>query len=176
MPVRSGYAFVSQLTNFNCCFSVVWFILVIELSFEYLLRPTDYQQLIKSEKAFAPSTARHINRYHLFCEAIALLLFVTHFPCAFLNKCGGRLPFSSVQAGLYAVVGATNADAALGRFVLGLTFLRAFGLVRRWKQMWINLTFEEAKEYRNRTSTSLFLSCMVYCVAHSWKILFSQQS
>ena len=37
-----------------------------------------------------------------------------------------------------SVVGETHAQAAQGRFILGITALRFFAVVRHWKQMWIN--------------------------------------
>ena len=44
-----------------------------------------------------------------------------------------------------AVIGETHAQSARGRFFLGLTALRLFGLIRHWKQMFINNTFNHAR-------------------------------
>lgn len=53
-------------------------------------------------------------------------------------------PFlSRAKAPLYALTNHSGGTAILGRLDLSLTFLRAFGLVRHWKQMWINNAFQE---------------------------------
>jgi hypothetical protein len=110
--------------------------------FEMLIRPKGYGDLIQSDKAFAPSTARHINRFHLVFEIIALLTFIPELTCTRnIEMCMSGSIFSRVQASLYATLGSSSAEAAKGRFILGLTALRCFGLVRHWKQMWINKTF-----------------------------------
>jgi hypothetical protein len=120
---------------------VVWIILAIELIFEFIIRPPNYFDLMQSEKAFAPATARHINRYHLFCEVLALLLFIPQMSCVFDNFCGESMPLSLVQASIDAITSQSTWKAAAGRVVIGLTFLRVFGLVRHWKQMWLSHTF-----------------------------------
>lgn len=127
----------SQFSHYTV--RVVWSILVVELLFEFLIRPSNYRELVTSDKAFAPTTARHINRYHLLCEALALILYIPDVSCAASKSCssiGGYPP-------LWAITSLSFWKAAAGRFLLGLTFLRAFGLVRHWKQMWINHTFEK---------------------------------
>ena len=123
--------------------SIVWSILALELIFEWLIRPSDYFQLITSDKAYAPSTARHINGFHLVFEAIALALFIPEFSCLSSKQCGRRVPFSGVDAALSAVLGPSRSRAAYGRLCIGLTSLRVIGLVRHWKTMWINRTFSE---------------------------------
>ena len=119
----------------------------MELIFETLIRPSGYFELIESDKAYAPSTARHINRFHLVFEALGLLTFVPEFRCAIEgdNVCNRSTTFSRVRASTDAVLGDTHADAARGQFLLGLTALRFFGVVRHWKQMWINNTFRAVK-------------------------------
>jgi len=113
----------------------------MELFFEFLIRPSDYHEQIVSEDAYAPKTARHINRYHLVCESIALLLFIPQFPCIANSYCGARDPGSLRFAAIAAVLGGTSNVSSLGRFIIGLSFFRIFGLVRHWKNMWINDTF-----------------------------------
>jgi hypothetical protein len=123
--------------------SVVWSILALELIFEVLIRPKDYTDLVNSEKAFAPSAARHINRFHLFFETLALITFFPEFSCvADAHFCQRSTSLSKVQASLDAVLGESHAMSAQGRFILGLTALRFFGVVRHWKQMWIMNTFK----------------------------------
>lgn len=124
-------------------FSVVWCILALELVFEYLIRPFDYGMLVESDQAYAPSTARHINLYHLAFEAIALILFIPEFICMYKDQCGGLVRFSSLWASVHSVDGSDSGKAVLSRLCLGLTSLRLFGLVRHWKQMWINNTFTD---------------------------------
>lgn len=116
---------------------------MLELFFEWLIRPSNYHQLHLSEKAYSPTVARHINTFHLITETIALLLFVPEFDCLATRECGKRIPFGGIDAALRAIFGPTRAEGALGRFSIGLTALRMVGLVRHWKIMWINRTFRD---------------------------------
>jgi len=137
-----------NVRNVNC--SIVWLILGLELLFEYLIRPSTYPHLVESDQAYAPSTARHINTYHLFFETAALLLFIPEIDClANSNNCGRQVPGSSLWAAVIAVDGSDESRAVLGRLCLGLTSLRLFGLVRHWKQMWINNTFADDNKNSN---------------------------
>lgn len=121
----------------------MWSILVLELIFEVLIRPKDYSELVNSEKAFAPSAARHINRFHLFFETLSLITFFPEFSCVTdAQSCQRDSSFSRVQASIDAVLGDSHATSARGRFILGITALRFFGVVRHWKQMWIMNTFK----------------------------------
>lgn len=131
-------------------FSTVWCILVLELIFEFAIRPSNYWQLIQSDKAYTPSTARHINAFHLFFETIALLLFLPQIPCVFFDDCGESIPGGLVSASLNAVIGDSMNVSASGRIIIGLSFLRTFSLVRHWKQMWINNTFKGTHSSENR--------------------------
>ena len=122
--------------------------MVIELLFEVLIRPKSYFELIESDKAFAPSTARHINRFHFFFEALALLTFIPELQCLGRSDfCLRSSKLSMVQASADAVVGGSHAVAARGRFIMGITFLRFFGVVRHWKQMWISNTLRPKPRY-----------------------------
>jgi hypothetical protein len=121
----------------------VWGFLALELIFEWLIRPSNYHQLVASDKAYAPSTARHINSFHLVCESIALALFIPEFECLGTGVCGKRIPFSGVDAALNAILGPSRAKSVLGRFCIALNSFRIFGLVRHWKTMWINRTFRD---------------------------------
>jgi hypothetical protein len=119
---------------------------MLELVVEVIIRPKNYFQLITSDKAFAPSVARHINRFHLVFEFIALLTFIPEFSCVVDTLvCERESKFGRVKASLDAVLGHSHAEAARGRFLLGITALRFFGVVRHWKQMWINNTFRPMK-------------------------------
>jgi hypothetical protein len=120
---------------------VAWFVLVLEIFFEILIRPSNYSEVMFSEKAYAPSTARHINRFHFFFEVCALLLFIPSSFCAFTHW-NNNIWFDRTEATLQAVKGVNRWMGALSRISLGLTFLRCFGLLRHWKQMWIMYTYE----------------------------------
>lgn len=107
-----------------------------------IIRPKGYTTLIQSDRAFAPSTARHINRFHLIFESIALVTYIPEFRCLAPYEMCHRGPLlSRVGSSLDAVIGQSHAVSARGRFLLGLTALRLFGLIRHWKQMFINNTF-----------------------------------
>lgn len=122
---------------------VVWIILFLELIFETAIRPKNYHELITSDKAYSPSTARHINAFHLCAEAGALLLFIPQFVC--LNdhdECGSAIFFSGIYAANLAASAEKYSGRLVGRIILGLSFLKVFGLVRHWKQFWLNNSFE----------------------------------
>ena len=135
---------------------VVWAVLAIELLFEFLIRPSTYLDLVVSDKAFAPTTARHINRYHLVCESLALLLYIPDVSCTVSKSCTS-IKYIGALAPLWAITSLSAWKAAAGRFLLGLTFLRAFGLVRHWKQMWINHTFDRKDNQRSSVVRRLLL-------------------
>lgn len=125
----------------------------MELALELLIRPHDYGYLIGSEQAYNPSTARHLNAYHLVCESLALLLFVPQLFCVFSDsKCGSQIPMSLVDASIKAITSPDPVEVIGGRLVLGLTFLRVFGLVRHWKQMWLSHTFVNAQQAQEESS------------------------
>ena len=148
VPLKAGSTFhrcVLLLTNFSVVCSVIWSILVLELLFEVLIRPKGYSALIESDKAFAPSTARHINSFHLVFETLALATFIPEFSCISDSGCQRNSIFSRVQASMDSILGETKADAARGRFLLGLTALRLFSVVRHWKKMWIHHTSRPVK-------------------------------
>lgn len=136
---------------------IVWSVLVLELVLEWLIRSRQYFDLIASDKAYAPSTARNINAFHLAFEFIALALFIPEFLCVFTGECGRRILFSSVGASVSAILGPNRWDAAFGRLVIGLRTLRIFGLVRHWKKMWINNTFRDESS-RNGLFYNIFVN------------------
>ena len=127
--------------------SVLWVILLLELIFEILIRPNDYKQLMKSDKAFWPSTARYINTMYVVGEAFALLTYVPEIICLSetLDVCLTRHNFigslTLVKASGDAVLGPTRFDSIMGRVVLGSMAFRFFGVIRHWKQMLINQTY-----------------------------------
>jgi hypothetical protein len=129
--------------------STVWSILAAELLLEWAIRPPDYSTLIHSEKAFAPSTARNINGFHLFFEALSLAVFIPNFICLFKRACSESVPFSGLWASIHSVTGPTLWDACLGRLTIGLRALRMFSMVRHWKKMRINNTFRDGVHKTN---------------------------
>jgi len=125
---------------------------------------------MKSAEAYAPSTARHINRFDLVCELVALLLFIPQFPCVALEACGADDPGGLRMAALAAVLGTSYSTVALGRFLIGLTTFRLFGLVRHWKNMWISDTFHgksgaENCTYRGRIC---YVAFILFTSLSSW--------
>lgn len=121
---------------------VVWCILMVELLFEVFIRPDGYQDLIISDKAYAPTTVRYINAFHLVIESISLLCFIPEFYCLFSDyACDDRLNFSFFNAALMGVTGPSGLDFFFGKAFFALIRFRVFGLVRHWKKMWINNTF-----------------------------------
>lgn len=129
----------------------MWCILVVELFFEYLIRPPGYNALVESEKAYWPATARYISHFHLVFESVALILFIPQIPCLLIGRCGDpiRAISSLEQACVLAVLGTSNGAVAIGRFIIGLNSLRTFGLIRHWKQMWIKNVFDGELEGSN---------------------------
>lgn len=133
--------------------SVIWFIMLLELFFETFIRPRGYYALLQTDKAFAPATVRNINNFHLVVETLSLALFVPEILCVFTSyQCGDRRPFSLLNASIMGVLGPTRLDAFYGRAFYALVRLRIFGLVRHWKQMWINNTFVNLR-WKNKQST-----------------------
>jgi hypothetical protein len=120
-----------------------------------MIRPSNYFSLIETDKAYAPLTARNINRFHLGFELIAMLMFIPSMFCIMTDYCEGNIWFNGVEAALSAVKSDNVWRAAIGRFNLNLTFLRCFGLVRHWKQMWIAHTLEG----KDRSQNSKLLIC-----------------
>jgi hypothetical protein len=134
-PANADYT----LACINCG---MWTILLLELLFEVFIRPNGYHKLIQSDKAFAPTTVRYISSLHLVIELISLAFFVPEFLCLFTDQdCRDRTPFSLMNSALLAVTGPSRNHALAGRIFFVLIRLRVFGLVRHWKNMWINNTF-----------------------------------
>ena len=134
-------------------FSVVWAVLIVELFLEFLIRPKHYQDLVRSDKAYAPSTARLLNRFHFVCESLSLLLYIPQAYCALSDNCSNG--YGASRRSLWALTSSNLHEAVAGRFLSGLIFLRSFGLARHWKQMWLNHTYE--KNDKERCKFNFFL-------------------
>lgn len=126
----------------------MWVILVSELFLEVLIRPNGYSDLMESDRAFAPSTARHISTFHVVFEGIALITFIPElWPLIDTDHIFTRgALYSRLRASMDAVLGEDAQTVTFGRFLMGLTALRFFGVVRHWKQMWINNTFRASDQ------------------------------
>ena len=135
-PAVADYA----LAVINCG---IWMVLVVDLVFEVFIRPDDYRELIRSDKAYTPTTVRYISGIHLFVEFVSLVFFVPEFLCLFDSTltCDGRPEFGFINATFLAVTGYTASQALAGRAIYACIRLRVFGLVRHWRSMWINRTF-----------------------------------
>jgi hypothetical protein len=113
-------AFALWLTSAPETYSITWTSLAIELIFEYIIRPSHYHELMQSDKAFAPATARHLNWFHFFCELLALILFLPLMPCVFDRaRCEQRTPLSPINTALLSVASSDNVKAAGARFLSG---------------------------------------------------------
>eukprot|EP00978_Attheya_sp_CCMP212_P041425 scaffold237497_cov58-Attheya_sp.AAC.5 len=126
----------------------------MELCFEALVRPDGYFKLIESEKAFAPSTARFISRFHLVSECLALLFFIPEFLCIPGDNCGEALPFSLLEASLASVIGPTRWKSFLGHLCFCFLRFRVFSLVRHWKKRQLTRLYVE----RNNNQTNFLNS------------------
>ncbi|KAL3801831.1 hypothetical protein HJC23_001227 [Cyclotella cryptica] len=144
--LRSAFAPHSMDYELAVVSFIVWLILVLELLFELYIRPSDYFSLIKSEKAYIPSTARHITNFHVWTELIALGFFVPEFVCIFgSTPCGHSTSMSLSDSCIMALYGPGRLQAFYGHAFLCLMKLRLFGLVRHWEKMWVNNIFVRVK-------------------------------
>ena len=140
----------------------VWLVLVLELLMEVFIRPAGYYKLIRSEKAYLPSTVRYLNSFHLITEMISLIFFIPEFMCLFSTKnCGDRFSFSLANSCLMSLYGPTRLQAFYGTSYICIMRLRIFGLVRHWCKMWINNTFVRVRgkngEWRVQRGKGLFV-------------------
>ena len=109
---------------------------------EVFIRPSGYFTLIRSEKAYLPSTVRYLSTFHLITETISLIFFIPEFRCLFGSKsCSDAYPFSLANACLMSLYGPDRRQAFYGLAFITILRLRIFGLVRHWTNMWINNTF-----------------------------------
>jgi hypothetical protein len=136
LPTNADYTLA--VMNFG-----IWTILCLELIFEVFIRPDGYHKLIRSDKAFTPTTVRYISALHLLVEFFSLACFVPEFLCLFQNQttCDGRPVFSFLHSTMLALTGPDRSRALAGRTFYAIMRLRVFGLVRHWKNMWINAKF-----------------------------------
>lgn len=132
--------------------STVWVILLLELILAYFIRPDGYHTMIQSDKAYTPTMVRFISGVHLFVELISLGFFVPEFYCLFDSnlQCDDRPEFSFFHSTLLTVTGPTLFHAFLGRAFYACIRLRVFGLIRHWKNMWVNQKFMKRGSQKSR--------------------------
>ncbi|KAL7540169.1 hypothetical protein ACHAXR_009941 [Thalassiosira sp. AJA248-18] len=138
-------AFMPHSADYGCAVvsCIVWVVLFLELVMEVFIRPNGYRALIRSDKAYLPSTVRYLNTFHLISEMISLIFFIPEFMCIFSSdsSCGDRYAFSLANACLMSLYGPDRLHAFYGTAFICILRLRIFGLVRHWTKMWINNTF-----------------------------------
>ena len=110
---------------------------------EVFIRPSEWGDLIRSEKAFLPSTCRYLSTFHLIAESIALIFFIPEFLCVFNSEnCGGeRNNYTLGEMVIKALFGPEKLQSFYGNAYLCMIRLRIFGLVRHWTKMWLSCTF-----------------------------------
>lgn len=143
-PTNADYALA--VVNF-----IIWCILTVELGFEVFIRPDEYHALIQSEKAYTPTTVRFISGLHLIVEFVSLAFFVPEFLCLFQSDltCDDRPKFSFLHSTILAISGPTRLDSLAGRAFYACIRLRVFGLVRHWKNMWINTKYLKREKQKD---------------------------
>jgi hypothetical protein len=129
------------------CNAIIWFVLLTELLLEVFIRPDGYEQMVESDKAYAPSTVRCISGIHWWVEFISLAFFTPEFICLFSStiECDESPAFSLLQSTKLAITGPTRLHAFAGRAFYAMVRFRVFGLVRHWKNMWVNRNFNKRK-------------------------------
>jgi hypothetical protein len=132
-------AFMPRSADYPCAVisAIVFLVLFMELIVEVFIRPSGYHALIRSEKAYLPSTVRYIDRFHLVTEMISLIFFAPEFLILF----GHTDPaFHLANACLMSTFGPSRLKAFYGTAYICMLRLRIFGAVRHWTKMWINNT------------------------------------
>jgi len=127
---------------FDCINFAVWFILVVDLFLEILIRPFDFSKLLRSKKAYYPSTQRHIDNFHFVLEFLALALYFPEILLFLMPKPNIFLSYMSVF-GLYkqTLASEKNSTPWLPIILLALVRLRIVGVMRRWRQSTINASY-----------------------------------
>mmetsp|Transcript_16208 Transcript_16208/g.32268 ORF Transcript_16208/g.32268 Transcript_16208/m.32268 type:complete len:1500 (+) Transcript_16208:212-4711(+) len=134
-------------TIFDVINSAVWFLLVVDLFFEILIRPFDYSKLLQSKKAYYPSTQRHIDNFHFVLEFLALALYLPEILSSWSPEPNIFLSYMSIS-GLYkqTLDSKNNSTPWLAIILLALVRLRLVGVMRRWRQSTINASYLKTGE------------------------------
>ena len=129
-------------------YSIAWIVLILELFSQVCIRPSNYSELLKNEQAYCPSTVRHINRFHLVIEVLALVFVVPDF----LHIFHVDFFITSVKAAIYTTVGGTT--ETWGYYALGYFYF--FTTRTRHKRTnWINEVYFKAEDATDTNSDSI---------------------
>jgi hypothetical protein len=107
---------------------------MIEIISEIYIRPDNYRDLLQSDKAYAPSTVRYINNFHVTFELIALLFVIPDF----LPLFGYDFVHLTFPEGAINATGRKHeGELIAGKLYFLLIHLRIFGLIRHLRNHWI---------------------------------------
>mmetsp|Transcript_1691 Transcript_1691/g.3584 ORF Transcript_1691/g.3584 Transcript_1691/m.3584 type:complete len:1339 (-) Transcript_1691:224-4240(-) len=131
--------------NYDKCFDiinlVVWLCLALEwISENFIIRPklSDYLNLVRSDKAYSPSTRRYMDPFHSILEFIALILFIPEICGSLSNKQNAWYLKWSLLGAIKRIMNRGKFEMCLGATTVMLTRLRIIGVTRRYKQRVIN--------------------------------------
>eukprot|EP00557_Chaetoceros_sp_GSL56_P001921 CAMPEP_0176493060 /NCGR_PEP_ID=MMETSP0200_2-20121128/9354_1 /TAXON_ID=947934 /ORGANISM="Chaetoceros sp., Strain GSL56" /LENGTH=1289 /DNA_ID=CAMNT_0017890711 /DNA_START=23 /DNA_END=3892 /DNA_ORIENTATION=- len=111
-----------------------WLVLLFELISAIYIRPSNYRALLQSDKAYAPSTVRYINNFHLTFELIALLFVIPDFVPLF----GYDIIRVTFPEGAINATGRKHeGELIAGKLYFLLLHLRIFCLIRHLRNHWI---------------------------------------
>mmetsp|Transcript_16209 Transcript_16209/g.32276 ORF Transcript_16209/g.32276 Transcript_16209/m.32276 type:complete len:1314 (+) Transcript_16209:82-4023(+) len=127
---------------FNDITCAVWFFLVFDLFSEILIRPMDYSKLLRSNKAFYPSTQRYIDNFHFFLEFLALALYFPEILLCFSDN----VKLSIFHSYMNTLDSAKDSNSWIHIILLALVHLRIVGVMRRWRQSTINASYLKTGE------------------------------
>jgi hypothetical protein len=82
-------------------------------------------------------------------------LYIPEGYCGISGNCSTS--YGASRRTLWALTSSDLPKAIVGRFLVGLTFLRSFGLARHWKQMWLNHTYEGGDRERCKFALRCFI-------------------
>mmetsp|Transcript_1692 Transcript_1692/g.3587 ORF Transcript_1692/g.3587 Transcript_1692/m.3587 type:complete len:1367 (-) Transcript_1692:197-4297(-) len=138
---------------FNIINLVVWLFLAMEwISENFIIRPnpSDYLNLVRSDKAYSPSTRRYMDIFHSILELIALILFIPEI-CEIFYSLSNKhsnawyLKWSLLGA-IKRIMNGDKREMWLGAIIVMLTRLRIVGVTRRYKQRVINNHYLKSEE------------------------------
>jgi len=130
---------------------IAWAILVLELLTAWFIRPTQYARLMSSDKAYSPKSASYIDNFHLFFELLSLILFALqhaqffHFKQRDVDQWAFSATRSAIDVTFYdnTIIRGSWAFWRANLYFM-IAPLRLFGLVRYWRNRWLNSTFVES--------------------------------
>jgi len=160
--VVNAFPFGNYHTLMTTVMYVSWLILLLELLIATFIRPSGYSNLMASEKAYSPKAASYINNVHLFIELLSLALFAfkhwQYFNLDLSTKEYSAYFFSATKMSIDATYAHNEnnlQDLLRGSCYFMTTPLRLFGLVRYWRNDWLNNMFAEKNPENNEVSGNL---------------------